>query len=536
MKKISEIISFELPDEIKCLEVSGICDDSRKASEGCLFVAIDGSLDDGKKYVDDAIARGAKYIVLNGEENHAMQNDSGITYIYVKDSRCELSHIASRLFPNDLDYVVAITGTNGKSSTVDIVRQIWTECGRRSASIGTLGVQHDVRSDNYKTHAQQAPGFLRPSGALNDGGVSVSRHPEERSDVGIQLNKIQNPNLIAHTTTPDPIQLHKILHDLSGDGVKNVALEASSHGICQHRLDDVAFNVCAFTNFTQDHLDYHGTMEDYWKAKERLFSEIAGENTVFVVNADYEYSKKILEIAAARNIKCITYGCKSDDIKVLLTTTSETRTFMGVSFFGKQLHISMPIYGLFQVYNALCAAAICYLTGIPILDIRDALENIQPICGRMELVRKYNGASVFLDYAHTPDALKNAIESVRRHLQNEKSRVITVFGCGGDRDREKRKLMGEVAAQFSDFTFVTDDNPRNEDPATIRKMIMEGFSGNDNKVIEVPSGRKNAIEVAMEFASKGDSVLIAGKGHENYQQLANEMVYFSDREVILNKA
>ncbi|GHT97090.1 hypothetical protein FACS1894126_0350 [Alphaproteobacteria bacterium] len=567
MKKISEIISFKLQDKIKNLEVSDICDDSRKASEGCLFIAVDGSLDNGQRYIDDAISRGAKYIVLNGEENHAVQSDSGITYIYVNDSRIERSYIASRFFPNNFShvprplhnelffararknadtcvvaqnrsvldvhedpssgsddancgkeplcsgFVVAVTGTNGKSSTVDIVRQIWTKWGRRSASIGTLGVQ--------ATNVTLDP-FTYPDAAASQAHLA---HLSAGSKAGNAR--------AASTTTPGPIQLHKIFHDLSSFGFRNIAIEASSHGICQHRLDDIDFSVCAFTNLTQDHLDYHKTMEDYWKAKERLFSEVAGKNTIFVVNSDEgEYSKKIFEIAAARNIKCISYGYEADDMKIISIVPEETHTSMTVSFWGREVTIALPIYGTFQAYNSLCAAAICHATGVSIDNIIGALEDIEPISGRMELVRKYKSAKLYIDYAHTPNALKNAIQSVKSHTLN---RVITVFGCGGDRDREKRKLMGEIAGQFSDFVFVTDDNPRSEDPATIRKMIMEGFSGND-KVTEVLTGRKDAIEAAMEYASEGDSILVAGKGHENYQQLANEVVYFSDRDVILNKA
>ncbi|GHU12142.1 UDP-N-acetylmuramoyl-L-alanyl-D-glutamate--2,6-diaminopimelate ligase [Alphaproteobacteria bacterium] len=555
MKKISEIISFELPDGIKNLEVSDICDDSRKASEGCLFVAINGSLDDGKKYIDDAISRGAKYIVSNGEENHVTRNDSGITYIYVNNSRIELSHIASRFFPNNLnhvprslhnelffarasknvaqdrsvldvhedpssgsdeancekeplcsDLVIAVTGTNGKTSTVDMVHQIWTKCGHKSASIGTLGVV--------------AP--LAFSVSLPSEGCA-----DCTSDVKAKVNACAAPPL----TSPGPIQLHKILHDLSNVGVRNIAIEASSHGICQHRLDDVDFSVCAFTNLTQDHLDYHGTMEDYWKAKERLFSEVAGKNTIFVVNSDEgKYSKKILEIASARNIKCITYGRESNDIRIVSVVPGKPFLLVNASFWGQGIVFSLPIHGTFQAYNAICAAAICCATGIPIENIIDALENLRPIRGRMELVAKYRGRNIFLDYAHTPDALKNAIMSLGDH-------VITLFGCGGDRDLEKRKLMGEIAGELSDFVFVTDDNPRNEDPTAIRRMIIEGVLEKDKgKIIEIKTGRKDAIEIAMDFCIVGHCLLVAGKGHENYQQLANEMVYFSDRDVILNKA
>ncbi|MDR3180204.1 MAG: UDP-N-acetylmuramoyl-L-alanyl-D-glutamate--2,6-diaminopimelate ligase [Holosporaceae bacterium] len=483
MKKISEIVSFELPEQMRNLEVSDICNDSRKAVPKSLFVAIEGKLDSGKKYINDAIANGAKYVVLGGEKNHALL-ENGVMFLHVADPRAELSHLASRFFPGDLGDVVAVTGTNGKTSTVDMVRQIWAKNGYEAASLGTLGV-------------------------ITAGGCE---------------------KLCDNMTSPDPICLHKFLQKLSKKCVANIALEASSHGIYQRRLDNIDFRVCAFTNLSQDHLDYHGTLENYWLAKERLFSEIAGPNAVFVVNADDVYAKKIQEIAAARKIKCISYGYRSNDVKIISVAAQDDHLKIKSLFLGRELGFSLPLYGAFQAHNSLCAAIMCHVTGISVDNVVQALEQLKPIDGRLELVREINGIKIFLDYAHTPDALQNAILAVRSHTKN---RVIVVFGCGGNRDQQKRQLMGEIAEQFSDLVFVTDDNPRNENPAEIRRMIMEGFR--TPKGLDVSGGRRDAIEIALDAAMPGDSVLVAGKGHETHQQLAHDVIYFSDRAVILNK-
>ncbi|MDR3151677.1 MAG: UDP-N-acetylmuramoyl-L-alanyl-D-glutamate--2,6-diaminopimelate ligase [Holosporaceae bacterium] len=486
MKKLSEIVSFKLPNDVEEQEVSYIYDDSRKVTNNSLFVAINGSMENGEKYIDDALANGARYIVLDSadKKNSVEIKDSGAIFIYVDNPRKELSHIASKFFSHQLRSIVAVTGTNGKTSTVDIIRQIWAKNGKKSASVGTIGV-------------------------ITDNGTE---------------------KLSANLTSPGPIKMHKILSDMSSNCIDNVALEASSHGINQHRLDNINFSVCAFTNMTTDHMDYHKTMENYWKAKERLFSEMADKEAVFVVNSDDVFSKKIELIAAARGIRCMSYGRSSQDLKIISVVPLENGQQLEFSFLDERHILNLPLYGTFQCYNSLCAIASCLCTGIPLDGILAALKELRNIAGRLELVTNVKSVKVFLDYAHTPDALKNSIMSVRSYAKN---RVVTVFGCGGNRDPQKRKAMGEVAEQFSDFVFITDDNPRDEDPESIRKMIVEGFNG--RKFIEVPTGRRNAIEAALEFASNGDCVLVAGKGHESYQKFANEeLVYFSDRDVILD--
>ncbi|MDR1361975.1 MAG: UDP-N-acetylmuramoyl-L-alanyl-D-glutamate--2,6-diaminopimelate ligase [Holosporaceae bacterium] len=483
--KLSEIVSFELPVEIGNMEVSHICDDSREIADDSLFVAINGSAENGENYIVDALKKGARYIVLEDKngKNCVEIRESGAVFIYVDNPRKELSHIASKFFPNNLHSIVAVTGTNGKTSTVDIIRQIWTQSGQKSASVGTLGV-------------------------ISDNGTE---------------------KLSANLTSPGPIKMHMILNRMSTAGIGNIALEASSHGINQHRLDNINFSVCAFTNMSLDHMDYHKTMENYQKSKERLFSKIANDKTVFIVNADDVFSKKIEAIAADRNIKCVSYGHNSPHLKIISISPQKSGQLMEFSFLGKKYAVNLPLYGAFQVYNSLCALATCYYTGVPLEDILDALEKLKLITGRLEMVANFRSVMVFLDYAHTPDALKNALLSARHYARK---RLITVFGCGGNRDQQKRKMMGEIAEQFSDFAFVTDDNPRDEEPSSIRRMIIAGMRC--GRFVNVPTGRENAIRAAMEFASDGDCLLVAGKGHETYQQLARKFVYFSDRDVILD--
>ena len=486
-----------------------ICDNSLNATNGSLFVAIVGNAANGTKYIGDAISRGAKYIV--SEENNPEISNPKIQFLHTKNARQELAYIASHFWKSDLQDIVAVTGTNGKSSTVDIVLQIWTFAQRKAVSIGTLGL-------------------------VDEGG---NRH-----------------KLAGTLTCPPAITLHKIFHSLSetSDAERaeksqkySVALEASSHGICQHRLDYIPFSVCAFTNFSQDHLDYHQTMDQYWAAKERLFLELSETSTKFVVNADDPKAEKIREIARNRKIYCIDYGYKAHDICILETHIDrEHRQKITVLFLGEKFTFSLPLFGKFQIYNALCAAGICYLTGIKIETVIEALESICSINGRLELVAEklfempekhadqavsFGKAQIFIDYAHTPDALKNSILSL---LEYHPKRLITLFGCGGNRDHDKRKIMGEIAVKLSDFVIVTDDNPREESPAEIRKMILEGCQTEALQKVAEIGDRRKAIEYAIDMLQDGDILLIAGKGHETYQQIGAEFIHFDDKEIVLN--
>ena len=474
MKRLADF--FLVDEEFKNLAVSDIVDDSRKATFGSMFFAINGNASDGNVFVQDAIKNGAKFIVSCGEK-FSMEKRGDVVFISVANPRKELARVCSVFWPAEFDHVIAVTGTNGKSSTVDIVRQIWINSGINAASVGTLGI--------------------------------ITKDSEIKGSL----------------TSPGAVALRHIFDDFRKKNIKNVAMEASSHGLDQHRVDDIKFSVCAFTNFTQDHLDYHKTFENYWRAKERLFSELSGD--FFVVNSDDIMSEKIEKIASKKNVKYISYGKKSDQIKLISIREIDQYQKVKISFFGKEIEFDLSLAGDFQVYNSLCAMGICYATGIPIETICDSLKKLKPINGRLELVGQYNGANIYIDYAHTSDALKNAILSLRKHAKN---RLIVVSGCGGDRDKDKRHLMGKIAQEFADVVIVTDDNPRNEDPKSIRKMILDGCT--DAKEI---GDRKEAIKFAINQLRLGDILLVAGKGHEDYQILAGGKIHFSDREIILDE-
>ncbi len=493
MKKLSDLLNFSVAEEIRDLEVSDVIDDSRKATLNSMFVAINGNNTNGTLYIRDAIENGAKFIVINtdsadiiesfsleklGENEILIVND--IFFISVKNTRKTLAYICSKFWETSFDNIVAVTGTNGKSSTVDIVRQIWIYIGKKAASIGTLGV---ITKDTKQ---------------------------------------------ITGLTSPGAVTLRHIFSKLNSKDIRNIAIEASSHGIDQYRLDDINFSICAFTNFTQDHLDYHHNFENYWLAKERLFSDLANNNSIFVINSDDEISfNRLSAIAHKRHIKFISYGKKSPDIKLISVIQDNQFQKVKIRFFNKEYNFDLPLAGDFQVYNALCAIGICYSTGESLNNILYAIEHLKPISGRLELVANKNGGNIYVDYAHTPDALKNALISLRKHTAN---RLHVVFGCGGNRDADKRHLMGEIAKQYADNIIVTDDNPRNENSDIIRSMILNGCP-----MAKEIKNREKAIAYAINQLNSGDVLLIAGKGHEDYQIIGNKTIHFNDKEIILRE-
>lgn len=454
--------------------VSSIVCDSREAIPGSLFAVFCKDLDREITLVQNATINGAKFILREkGTRQHAeVFGTNGITFITVPNIRIELARICAEFETHNFENIVAITGTNGKSSTANICSQIWNLSKTNSATIGTLGVI------------------------------------------------AKNIKIPTKLTTPDATHLINIFKELEQKKVQNIAMEASSHGLDQHRLDCIKFSICAFTNFTQDHLDYHETFEKYWQAKERLFSELADLNTIFVVNADDPKSEKIFEIAKRRNINYIDYGKKARDIKLISSQRIENYQRVRVSYFKKEIEFDLPLAGSFQVYNALCAAGICNITGLRLKTIFEYFSKLKPISGRLELV----GTNVYVDYAHTPDALKKALVSLRKYTTGK---LHLVFGCGGERDQKKRKIMGIIASRLADEVIVTDDNPRMEDPTEIRKMILDGCPNAE----EIPD-RATAIQTAISKLEPSDILLVAGKGHEDYQIFADETIYFSDQEVI----
>lgn len=479
MKKLKELFK-NIDDEYADMSVEHICYDSRDVTKNSIFFAIKGEKDNGEKYINSAIRNGARFIVEEKSEEGFLKNENHLK-IFVKNIYREMAHVASLFFENNLEKIVAVTGTNGKTSTCDIVRQVWEDQKIKSASIGTLGV----------------------------------------------ILKNSSFPLKYHMTTPFAIDLHKILKDLSDKKISNVVLEASSHAIDQHRIGNIKFSVCAFTNFSEDHLDYHHSMEDYFLAKVKLFKNFSDSDTIFVINADDEKSKDILKVAHEKKAKTITYGFKGHDIKILSVSFQDEKQLIEIEFFGVVLKFLLPLVGFFQIYNSLCAAGILKVTGVDTQNIISSFEKLNNISGRLEYITTLHGAKIFIDYAHTPDALEKAISSLKAH---QTKRFITVFGCGGEREIEKRHLMGEIACILSDKVIITDDNPRGEDPKIIRKMILDGC---DNKAAEIAC-RKDAIKTALNLVEDGDILLIAGKGHENYQIIKNHVMPFSDKEVILD--
>lgn len=456
--------------DLPAIEVTGLSADSRKVKPGFIFAALQGVAADGRDYVPQAISNGA--IAVIGKDLPALGDTVALD---VDEPRLALAEASAAFYGRQPETVVAVTGTNGKSSTVDFLRQIWSASGLTSASMGTLGA-------------------IGPSG---------------RIDLG--------------HTTPDPVAIHETLATLADQGVTHCAMEASSHGLVQYRLDAVKLAACAFTNLTQDHLDYHNTMEEYREAKLRLFSELTPPGSPAVVNADSPERGAFESAAKAAGLRPVSVGWRGDDLKIEELMPRATGQKLFLKWRGESFEVELPLIGEFQALNALTAAGLALSLGASVADVCKGMAQLEPVKGRLEFVGETkDGAGVFVDYAHTPDGLDVLIRAARPHTAGK---LVVIFGCGGDRDRKKRPLMGEIAAKHADVVIVTDDNPRSEDPASIRKAILEA----------VPNGveigdRGEAIRKAVAELSKGDTLLIAGKGHETGQIIGSTVIPFSDQE------
>ncbi|MGH6908413.1 MAG: UDP-N-acetylmuramoyl-L-alanyl-D-glutamate--2,6-diaminopimelate ligase, partial [Aestuariivirga sp.] len=385
--------------------------------------------------------------------------------------------MTARFFNAQPDLVVAVTGTNGKTSVAAFVREIWASMGFRAASLGTLGV-------------------VGPSGTI----------------------------ALDHTT-PDPVRLHEVVAALVEDRVQHLAIEASSHGLSQYRLDGLRLAAGAFTNLTRDHLDYHASFADYFNAKMRLFEELLPDGAPAVINADMPEASEVIKRAAAQGLKIFMVGQRGGFLKLLRSAREGFGQRLEVEGPTRRHTILLPLVGDFQASNALVAAALVIATGGEEELVFHALESLKGAKGRLDLVtRAKNGAPIFVDYAHTPDALENALNALRPYVQG---RLHVVFGCGGDRDKGKRPLMGKVASKLADQRYVTDDNPRTEDPAAIRAEILAGSPG----AIEI-GNRAEAIRAAVDALEAGEILLVAGKGHEEGQKIGQTLIPFSDHEAV----
>ncbi|HUD51936.1 UDP-N-acetylmuramoyl-L-alanyl-D-glutamate--2,6-diaminopimelate ligase [Parvibaculum sp.] len=462
----------DLPDAGRT-EILGLTADSREVKPGFLFAALPGTKIDGTTFIPQAIAQGAAAILVDTKADISV----AVPVIADRNPRRRLALMAARFFGKQPRTVVAVTGTNGKTSIVTFVRQIWTALGEQAASLGTVGIV--------------GPKGERPLGH----------------------------------TTPDPVTLQAALAELADEGVTHLAMEASSHGLAQYRLDGVKVSAAAFTNLTRDHLDYHESFDDYAYAKLRLFGEVMAPGGVAVLNADADYYAEFEAVSWARGHRIVSVGRKGRGICLLGAKPTARGQVLDLVHEGRNYNVNLPLVGGFQASNALVAAGLVIGCGGEPGKVFAALETIKGAKGRLEEVAHLaNGASVYVDYAHTPDALVNLLEALRPHT---KKRLVVVFGCGGDRDPGKRPQMGAAAVKLADIVYVTDDNPRSEDPAAIRAAILAAAPG----AIEI-GDRGKAIETAMRELKSGDVLVVAGKGHETGQIVGAKTIHFSDHEAI----
>lgn len=468
---LRDLIGGDAPAGIR---ISGITADSRKAEAGSAFFAIAGAKADGAKFAKDATGRGAVAVI--GEGTPPGDLPQRITYVRVNDVRRALALAAAKVFPRQPATIVAVTGTNGKTSAASFLRQIWAATGKQAASVGTIGL-------------------VSPSGETS-----------------------------GSLTTPDPVALHALLDRLAREGVTHMAMEASSHGLDQRRLDGVKLAAGAFTNLTRDHLDYHATLEDYRAAKMRLFDTLLAPNKAAVADVDESGAEIVAEVAKRRGLNFFGVGRAGSGLKLLSATIDGFAQRLEIEADGKTHSIKLPLVGDFQVSNALVAAGLAIATGGETKAVLSALESLKGASGRLELAGNKNGAPIFIDYAHTPDALTNALAALRPYARGA---LIVVFGAGGDRDPGKRPLMGAAAGKGADRVYVTDDNPRSEDPAAIRAAILKSAP----QATEI-GDRTQAIREAVASLKSGDVLLVAGKGHETGQILRDRTLPYTDHAAV----
>jgi UDP-N-acetylmuramoyl-L-alanyl-D-glutamate--2,6-diaminopimelate ligase len=456
------------------LELSGVSADSRTVKPGELFVAVSGARDDGLRFVGQALAAGAAAIMAERVPQTPLPPD--IAFVRVHDARRSLALAAAKFFSDQPQVVAAVTGTSGKTSVTAFTRQIWAALGCEAASIGTVGL--------------------------------VSRRRE----------------VYGSLTTPDPVALHRELDALAQEGVTHLAIEASSHGLDQHRLDGVQIGAGGFTNISRDHLDYHASMADYLAAKLRLFTDLVERRGAAVINVDHEHADTVVSCAKQRRLRLLTVGRKGAGIRLVENAIDGFAQTLRAVHAGNDYRLRLPLVGDFQIENALLAAGLVIATGGEPAATFAALAQLKGAKGRLELVGEKSGASIFVDYAHKPDALAKALDALRPYATG---RLVVVFGAGGDRDPGKRPMMGRIAAEKADRVVITDDNPRSEQAAAIRAAILRAAPG----AVEI-GDRGEAIGTAIAELRGGDVLLIAGKGHETDQIVGEQVLPFSDHEAV----
>src|SRR5882757_7645278 len=456
--------------------ITGLAVDSRMVKPGDLFFALAGSKTDGARFIDSAIAAGAVAVV----GDHPPQGDRRVAFVRTSNPRRALALAAAKFYPRQPQTIAAVTGTSGKTSVAAFTRQIWQRLGHASASIGTIGL------------------------------VSPKR------------------TIYGSLTTPDPIALHRQLDEIAGDGVTHLAFEASSHGLDQYRLDGVRVAAGGFTNLTRDHMDYHPDVAHYLAAKLRLFRDLVVSDGAAVIAADHEVSDEVIDAVRQRGLRLVTVGAKGDGkrdgIRLVDAEIDGFAQKLSLEHRGVPYAIRLPLVGAFQIENALVSVGLAIATGSEAEEVFANLEHLEGAKGRLERVGERNGAPIFVDYAHKPDALAKALEALRPYA---KRKLVVVFGAGGDRDAGKRPLMGEIAAENADSVIITDDNPRSENPAAIRAAILATAKG----AREI-GDRSEAIRTAIADLQPGDALLIAGKGHETGQIIGDRTLPFSDHDAV----
>ena len=477
--KLSDLFGDDaviVPQAKAAIEVSGLAVDSRTVKAGDLFFALSGAKTDGARFIDAAVLSGA--VAIAG--SHPPSGGCRVPFVTTPNPRRALALAAAKFFPKQPATIAAVTGTSGKTSVAAFARQIWQRLGFEAASIGTIG--------------------------------------------------LVSPKLTVYgsLTTPDPIALHRQLDEIAREGVTHLAFEASSHGLDQYRLDGVRVNAGAFTNLSRDHMDYHPDVAHYLSAKLRLFRNLVVDGGTAVISADHGCSHEVIEAARQRKLRLMTVGHKGDGagdgIRVAANAIDGFAQRLELEHRGRRYQVHLPLVGEFQIENAVVAAGLAIGTGSPPDEVFAALAHLEGAKGRLERVGEHNGAPIFVDYAHKPDALTKALQAWRPYTQRK---LIVVFCAGGDRDAGKRPLMGAIASENADEVIVTDDNPRSENPAAIRAAIMAAAKG-----AKEIGDRSEAIGDAIAGLAKGDVLLVAGKGHETGQIIGDRVLPFSDHEAV----
>jgi len=475
--KLRDLFSADatLPSQAEAVDVSGLAMDSRAVKPGDLFFALAGSKTDGARFVDAAVAAGA--VAVAGDHPPA---GVSVPFVATQNPRRALALAAAKFYPRQPATIAAVTGTSGKTSVAAFTRQIWQRLGHQSASIGTIGL------------------------------VSPKR------------------TVYGSLTTPDPIALHRQLDEIASEGVSHLAFEASSHGLDQYRLDGVRIAAGGFTNLSRDHMDYHPDVAHYLNAKLRLFRDLVAPDGAAVISADHDCSQEVIDAARARKLRVAAVGRGGDGagegIRLVAAEVDGFAQKLTLEHRGRSHAVRLPLVGDFQIENALVSAGLAIGTGREPQAVFASLESLEGAKGRLERVADRNGAPIFVDYAHKPDALAKALQALRPYARR---RLVVVFGAGGDRDAGKRPLMGAIAAENADDVIVTDDNPRSENPEMIRSAILQAAKG----AREI-GDRAEAIRSAIAGLQPGDALLIAGKGHETGQIVGHTTLPFSDHEAV----